>query len=225
MPKSTEPPLFTRLRKFDLKFDTDMKFASQYIIWYGSYNVKLRLLTLKHGTLAFLDMLIMPLLLPLLVTYYRWPSIKAYMDKNPQMSLNFLAKVGIASGCLALDFMLLWPITLLLFVTQVRWAPLQDGFRSIDFTASGAHSCKLYARAIKCVAFLVLDILTFPGLVVTILLDYRAGPTRYYFTHPYLFHTVFYFWTIFRACFFMFVDIVILYLSHFALLCCRADSD
>ena len=121
VPKSTEP-LFTRLRKFDLKFYTDMKFASQYIIWYGSYNVKLRLLTLKHGTLAFLDMLIMPLLLPLLVTYYRWPSI-SYMDKNPQMSLNFLAKVGIASGCLALDFMLLWPITLLLFVTQVRWAP------------------------------------------------------------------------------------------------------
>lgn len=203
-------PNYMRLKKFEFTGHADMPFASQYIIWYGSYNARMRLLTLWHGTLAFMDILIMPLLLPLMITYYRWPSIKAYIGKHPQIDLAILTRVGVSTACLALDFLFLWPVTLLLFVTQVRWVPLLDGFRSIDFTASGLDSFRLYARACKCVVFLVLDVLSFPGLVTTLLLGYRAGPTRYYFTHPYMFHTFFYFMAIARACFFMLLDSLVL---------------
>ena len=73
-----------------------MKFASQYIIWYGAITSILGF-NFKAWHIGLFDMLIMPLLLPLLVTYYWWPSIKAYMDKNPQMSLNLASYI--ASGC------------------------------------------------------------------------------------------------------------------------------
>ena len=191
----------------------NMSFTEEdYLDMYGSYDAELRNTVIVYGLLAMLDLLVLPLFLPLVLTQYRWiPLYKKHLRGADGLTSTVLLKTVEQTACLFLDLVFLLPITILLFVTRVRWRPLRDYFREVNFVMSLPLTLIVHAEAWSCLLMLIGDIICLPGFLLLQITQYRAGLLNYLFSHPYAFHTSAYFACLMFNVVIVLIDMVIIW--------------
>ena len=86
----------------------------------------------KIGFLACNDLLVLPLLLPLFITQYRYASINETLSKSQSWSYKEVQLIFEQSFLLLLDLLLLLPILPLLFITRIRWPKVAEVLETKD---------------------------------------------------------------------------------------------
>jgi hypothetical protein len=182
----------------------------EYGMTYFYRSTALRYIAIKSGMYALFDILVLPLMLPLIITQYRWGAISGYIDKHAAVSIELLGIIVTQTMCMTFDLIFLFPISLILYITRLRWRPLRDAYRETNFVASFEKSWSIYAAAFECFMRLLLDVLFLPGFTLIQLTVYRSEKVNYLFAHPYEFHTSKYFYFLFINTVMVVLDIMII---------------
>jgi hypothetical protein len=166
-------------------------------------NISLRWTCVYYGFTAVVDVLLFPVMLPLLLTWYRYSPVRADLfnstdeaqpnsnditDQERDVHVNIPAhqrSVPIKQwgfreyGIIARQFSLLVfdiffsPLLCLVYVTQYRFLPVQKALADDDFRSW--RSCAVYGQLLRACGLILLDVLISPCLVILFLSYYRWG--------------------------------------------------
>ena len=129
----------------------------------------LRMVALTQAGFLALDLLVSPLLLLLVLTRHRWPSISMTLGRHfNYFNTNFHQAVLMQAGFLALD-LLVSPLLLLLLLTRHRWPSIAMTVgRHFNYFSTDFHQAVLMQAG-----FLALDLLVSPLLLLLLLTRHR----------------------------------------------------
>lgn len=137
------------------------------------YAVKKRLITLYFGSMALVDALMLPFLLPLWVTWYRYAPVRQELSQANQWGLHEFAVLLTQFSFLFLD-LLFSPLFFLLFVTRIRWKVVRARMAEDDLRSN--KSFVVYAALLEQAGYLLLDFTLMPCLILLLITHYRLKP-------------------------------------------------
>lgn len=150
------------------------------------YNSDLRWHCIYYGSTALVDVFLLPILFPLIVTWYRWRPVKEQLLSKNIWGVEEFATILKQFLFLLFD-MMMFPFVAILFITQLRWKEVAASYAKDDFT-----SCDLTVNTYSCIIgqclLLCLDVVTFPFLVFCMITWYRSKPIRQVWSSK-LFHS------------------------------------
>jgi hypothetical protein len=151
-----------------------------------SYNNSLRRECVYFGVTALVDLLLLPLLLPLVLTWYRYAPIREELfgtepsapstgrRKRPKPWGFRQYAIISRQFCFLLLDLIFCPLMVPVFLTQYRWLPISIA-RSKDDLVS-FRSMQVYATLLWTVSVMLVDLLVLPFALVVLATWYRAGP-------------------------------------------------
>jgi hypothetical protein len=147
------------------------------------YDYELRQNIFYIGLLALCDLLLLPMLLPLYITQYRYNAIKNdIFNQEGIFGHRELFAVGSQFCLLFIDMIYLsWSLPLL-YLTLLRWGPVEIELKHPDVFRK--RNKRLYLQVLKQLGFLILDCLFFPALVIVLLSTYRREEIARAINHP-----------------------------------------
>lgn len=162
------------------------------------YKVELRKEIIYQGALAILDFFLLPMILPLFLTQYRYRQMKDELygasTTNSDGSTTTVRKVWTHRelflilqqfALLMTDIFLLALPLLILFVTQFRWQGIVTLFTKYDEkTLFFKKSSKLYSTTFYQFGLLLFDILLFPLIVLIFITRYRWKVLSFILANP-----------------------------------------
>lgn len=143
------------------------------------YSWEVREKVLSYGTLAMADLLLLPMLLPLFLTQYRYKSISHKLtgaDAAKVWGFQEFSLIASQFTLQLLDLLILLPCLPLLLLTAVRWKPVREMLKKDNVFVD--HSFDLYSLAVAQLSTVVLDILFLPLTLIVLLTYYRSKPVR-----------------------------------------------
>ena len=145
------------------------------------YNSRLRVNCVYFGFTAIVDILLCPVLMPLLVTWYRYAPIREGLFPSSTTSSQRAVLWGFKEYaiisrqfCFLLCDLLLLPGTAVVFLTQARWRPLAMARARDDLVS--VKSLHAHAMVLWCLLVLLVDVITLPFSAVVLLTVYRSEP-------------------------------------------------
>jgi hypothetical protein len=111
------------------------------------YTLPLIMLSTSILCLALSDVVLLPFIFLLFITYYRFKPIRVVLsiDKKGFRELNTIMGQTLL---LMMDICIIWPFTILIFLSQVRWIPVYEIFsKEVDLFDDFKKSMRLY----KCI--------------------------------------------------------------------------
>lgn len=157
------------------------------------YNISLRKHCFYYGTTAIVDFLLFPLLLPLLLTWYRLRPVRNALFDSSVWSLHEFGIILQQFSFLFLDVFFV-PGGILLFLTRIRWWPVHEAMKLDDLCSF--RSLTVYGTIILQCLLLLADVIVLPAVVVLTLTYYRIHPLVVIWSNHHLWHDddeVFYF--------------------------------
>ncbi len=132
------------------------------------YDYYLRQQCFYYGFTSIIDFLFIPVLAPLILTWYRIKPVWTKLAGGSLWGPNEYALVISQFVLLVLDSIILLPIGLILFVTQVRWGVIQkilsEPIKKDELWGSFDESLYLYGRLVRQLTLLFFDIVLFVPL-------------------------------------------------------------
>lgn len=145
------------------------------------YDFELRKLAFQMGLLSVTDIFLLPLLLPLFCTRYRYKAIQAKLSSDSVWGFQEVFLISSQAFLLVLDIFILLPTIPILYVTSIRWKPvgdlLQEDSVMLDKTST------LYKTAMLQLSRLLMDLLLLP-FALLVFLSYRREYTEHLFFSP-----------------------------------------
>ena len=147
------------------------------------YDYELRTDIFYIGLLGLSDLLLLPMLLPLYITQYRYNSIKDdIFNDNGVFGHRELFTIASQFFMLLLDFVYLsWSIPLIFF-TILRWKPVLNILSQPELFRR--YNRELYLTILKQLGLILLDVIFFPLLLVVLISSYRREEIVRPINHP-----------------------------------------
>lgn len=149
------------------------------------YQSKMRLACVYYGAIALVDLMMLPFLLPLWITQYRYRPVHSVLSATDQWGSNEFCIVMRQFGLLVLDLPFL-PLCALLCCCGFRWKPVREAIRRDDLKSS--TSFLVYAAALRGLLLTACDILVSPFALLLLLTWYRSDAMRKLFMTSTLWH-------------------------------------
>ena len=149
------------------------------------YNVQLRRLCLYFGAMAIIDAIMLPFLLPLWITYYRYAPVRQSLTQAGEWGLHEFYLVLRQFGFLCVD-VILFPIFAVVFLSQIRWKPVYTSLLNDDFCSD--TSLDTYGTVLASGILLFLDVLMIPFVAIALITMYRFKAIWGVWTRPHIFH-------------------------------------
>ena len=147
------------------------------------YDVEIRKMAFEMGLLSLTDIFLLPMLLPLFCTRYRYQAIKEKLPSDSIWGFKEVYLISSQAFLLFLDLFILLPTVPILYVTGIRWKPVESLL--LDKQALLDKSSVLYATAMLQLSRLLMDFLLLPFALV-VFVSYR----RQYLVHSCLVATL-----------------------------------
>lgn len=151
------------------------------------YNIQIRKAAFYYGFLAVSDLLLLPFLLPLLLTWYRFRPVKEQLTSSEPWGCQQISIVLFQTMLLLCDLLIL-PFSCILFLTRVRWGAVKASYEVDDMCSE--KSFDTYGTILNRFFFLLLDLLTCPFAFVVLATHYRSAVLWKMFETPQLFNSV-----------------------------------
>ena len=147
------------------------------------YDYEIRKMAFEMGLLSLTDVFLLPMLLPLFYTRYRYQAIKEKLPSDSIWGFKEVYLISSQAFLLFLDLFILLPTVPILYVTVIRWKPVESLL--LDKQALLEKSSVLYATAMLQLSRLLMDILLLP-FALLVFVSYR----RKYLVHSCLVATL-----------------------------------
>jgi hypothetical protein len=166
------------------------------------FNATLRRECVYFGVTALVDLLLLPILLPLVLTWYRYAPIREQLfgtAADPSDALSAapapgglrrkrpkpwgFQEYGIISRqfCFLLLDLLFCPLLLTTFLTQYRWLPVAITRENDDLTSF--RSLQVYATLLWTLVLMTADLFVLPFAALVLVTWYRSEPLRIAFAN------------------------------------------
>ena len=123
---------------------------------FDKYDLEKRVNTLYYGCMAMADVLLFPLLVPLVSTNYRWVPVKKALESGDSFGFAEMLLVLRQNFFLLCDTIILLPLVPFLYVTKIRWAPVEAALNT-DFASDRKLTIELYKTVITTGALFLID--------------------------------------------------------------------
>jgi hypothetical protein len=140
------------------------------------YDYEIRKMAFEMGLLSLTDIFLLPMLLPLFCTRYRYQAIKEKLPSDSIWGFKEVYLISSQAFLLFLDLFILLPTVPILYATGIRWKPVESLL--LDKQALLEKSSVLYATAMLQLSRLLMDILLLP-FALLVFVSYR----RKYLVH------------------------------------------
>ncbi len=145
------------------------------------YSYESRVAGMTFGFLSLLDFFLLPFLLPLWLTWYRWAPVNESLRSVKVWSFNEVLIVMRQASYLAADVLILLFLLPVIYVTRYRWRPVQAALEFAD-GASMETTLRVHYMVIKTFLFMLFDLMTSPLLLLVSVTWYRSYPVWLYFS-------------------------------------------
>jgi len=151
------------------------------------YDIQTRFLCLSYGSNALFDFLLLPFLLPLLLTYYRTVPLKHAKLFVPCLWSIKQFKTLLKHIILFYVDVLFAPFVFILYVTRIRWFPVGAVIAISNLSLS--DSVIVYKCILTGIRLLTCDVLSTPIVVFLLMTSYRSRQIKDAWRSSSLWHT------------------------------------
>ena len=151
------------------------------------YSYESRISGMTFGFLSILDFFLLPFLIPLWLTWYRWSPVHDQLRLVRVWNFNEVLVVLRQSSYLAADVMILLFLVPIIYVTRYRWKPVQVALELSD-GVSPDKTLGVHYTVVQTIIFMLLDVLTAPILFLILVTWYRSHSVYVYFSRENYFH-------------------------------------
>lgn len=175
-----KPPDVVEIQQQDIveEDSTSYKPSPEQVLFYDTvhlefnYNIQIRLDAFYYGLLSFSDVLLLPFLVPLCVTWYRFRPVQTQLVSAESWGCKQISTVSFQTMLLMFDLLIL-PCNAVIFLTRFRWNPVRLKYEEDDLCSM--KSFATYGAIIRSFLLLCLDVIVCPFTFFVLITHYRSS--------------------------------------------------